>query len=200
MEGLTWAETDPGSLVVAVLLEGVSDVAALKVLATAQGVDLEHVRLVDLGGVTNVRRVLLEIRRETPGAEVLGLCDAGETRFVMRALDADGHPVTHEDELPSRGFFVCRADLEEELIRSLGTTRTVEVIERLGLGVKLLTLQQQPAWHGRPLEEQLHRFCGVASGRKELLAGALAAELVPGEEPEPLRMLVARMAQASCRT
>jgi len=196
MEGLTWAETDETSGATTVLLEGVSDVAAVRAVAKRLDVDLSSVQLVDLGGVTNVRRVLLDIVHARPDAGLLGLCDAGEVRFVLRALDVAGLGVAHERELPSRGFFVCHADLEEELIRALGTARTVAVIEGLGLGTKLATLQQQPAWQGRPLAEQLHRFCGVASGRKELLAGALAAELKPSEVPVPLRRLAERMARA----
>lgn len=196
MEGLTLAETDATACEAAVLLEGVSDVAAVRAIAARLGADLSRVRLVDLGGVTNVRRVLLDILQAWPDADVLGLCDAGETRFVMRALESAGLGVAQERDLPSRGFFVCHADLEEELIRALGAARTVEIIEDLGLGPKFLTLQQQPAWKGRPVEDQLHRFCGVASGRKELLAGAMAAHLVPGEVPEPLRLLVERLIQA----
>ncbi|WP_144628589.1 hypothetical protein [Arthrobacter woluwensis] len=196
MEGLTWAETEGTCRATTVLLEGVSDVAAVRAVAQRLDVDLSSVQLVDLGGVTNVRRVLLDIVRARPDSGLLGLCDAGEVRFVLRALDVAGIGVAHERELPSRGFFVCRADLEEELIRALGTARTVAVIEGLGLGTKLATLQQQPAWQGRPLAEQLHRFCGVASGRKELLAGALAAELKPSEVPVPLRRLAERMARA----
>ena len=196
MEGLTWAETDETSGTTTVLLEGVSDVAAVRAVARRLDVDLSSVQLVDLGGVTNVRRVLLDIVHARPDAGFLGRCDAGEVRFVLRALDVAGLGVAHERELPSRGFFVCHADLEEELIRALGTARTVAVIEGLGLGTKLATLQQQPAWQGRPLAEQLHRFCGVASGRKELLAGALAAELKPSEVPVPLRRLVERIARA----
>ena len=42
---------------------------------------------------------------------------------------------------------------------------------------RLGALQRQLAWQDRPLVEQLHRFCGVASGRKELLGGALAEAL-----------------------
>ncbi len=196
MDGLTWAETDGTCCATTVLLEGVSDVAAVRAVAQRLDVDLSSVQLVDLGGVTNVRRVLLDIVRARPDADLLGLCDAGEVRFVLRALDVAGRGVAHERELPSRGFFVCHADLEDELIRALGTARTVAAIEELGLGTKLATLQQQPAWQGRPLAEQLHRFCGVASGRKELLAGALAAELKPSEVPVPLRRLAERMARA----
>lgn len=175
-----------------VLLEGASDVAAVRRLALSRGLDLAHAALVDLGGVTNVRRVFAEVRTQAPGAEVIGMCDAGEVRFVMRALEAAGAPVRQPEDLASHGFFVCVADLEDELIRALGTDRVLEVVYRLGLTGKLAALQQQPAWDGRPLAEQLHRFCGVASGRKELLAGELAGELAPGEEPEPLRMLLER--------
>lgn len=176
-----------------VLLEGVSDVAALRALSTARGTDLALVQFVDLGGVTNIRRALVDARREQPDGEILGLCDAGEVRFVMRALRAVGYPVRDVSDLGSYGFFVCQHDLEEELIRALGTARTVHVIDGLGLSGKLAALQQQPAWAGRPLADQLHRFCGVASGRKELLAGELARALAPGEEPEPLKMLVERL-------
>lgn len=132
----------------------------------------------------------------SPDAQVFGLCDAGEVRFVERALTRTGSPVRDATDLPAYGFFVCHADLEEELIRALGATRAVETIRALGLGPKLAALQQQPAWIDRPLAEQLHRFCGVASGRKEQLAAALTAALDPAEGPEPLRLLVERMAAA----
>lgn len=178
-----------------VLLEGVSDIAALTAVASTRGMDLEHVQLVDLGGVTNVRRALIALHGTRPPApEILGLCDAAEARFVEQALDEVGLPVRDTNDLSSYGFFVCHADLEDELIRALGTEHTVAVIEKLGLDTKLATLRQQPAWQDRTLSEQLHRFCGVASGRKELLAGALAAALPPNAAPEPLQALIERIA------
>lgn len=178
----------------AVLLEGVSDVAAVSALAKVLDVDLDGTELVDLGGVTNVRRELTLLHHSEPEIPVLGLCDVGEARFVQQALVEIGRPVRDVSDLPAYGFFVCEADLEEELIRALGTDRVVEVIAELGLDVKLATLRQQPAWQARPLAEQLHRFCGVASGRKELLAGALAAALDADTAPEPLRQLLERIA------
>ncbi|WP_188837684.1 hypothetical protein [Flexivirga endophytica] len=177
-----------------VLLEGISDVAAVTAVATTYGVDLGAVELVDLHGVTNVRRELGELHRAAEEREILGLCDAPETRFVEQALNEVGCVVRDVSDLSAYGFFVCHADLEEELIRALGADRTIDVIEQLGLDAKLATLRQQPAWLDRPLTEQLHRFCGVASGRKELLAGALATALGPGETPAPLRCLVERLA------
>lgn len=176
-----------------VLLEGVSDIAAVTAVAKSRDVALDHVELIDLGGVTNVRRELRELHQLPEDCEILGLCDAPEARFVEQALKEVGRTVRDASDLPAYGFFVCHADLEEELIRALGTDRVVAVIAQLGLDTKLATLQQQPAWQERPLAEQLHRFCGVASGRKELLAGALAAAIRPDEAPEPLQALVDRL-------
>ena len=180
-----------------VLLEGDSDVAAVRTLAGVGGRSLERVELVSLGGVTNVRRAMLAARTDAPGAQVLGLCDAGEVRFVERALRELGLAVRDAGDLPAYGFFVCHRDLEEELIRALGPRRTVAVIERVGLGPRLAALQQQPAWADRPLEHQLHRFCGVASGRKERLAAELAGALSGREAPEPIALLLDRIAAAS---
>lgn len=179
-----------------VLLEGVSDIAAVAAVAASRDVDLTDIELVDLGGVTNIRRELRELHRTATDVDILGLCDAPEARFVEQALNDVGCVVRDTSDLPTHGFFVCQADLEEELIRALGTDRTIAVLERLGLDTKLATLRQQPAWQGRALTEQLHRFCGVASGRKEMLAGALAAELEPPRVPHPLDALVDRMATA----
>lgn len=176
-----------------VLLEGASDVAAVRALAVRAGVDLGRVRLVELGGVTNVAKALTELQQEWPDAEVLGLCDAAEAGVVVRALQEQGLYVQDAEDLPIYGFFVCVADLEEELIRALGADRAVAVIERLGLGGKLTTLRNQEAWRDRPLEQQLRRFCGSASGRKELLAEAFADALEPDAAPEPLRMLIDRL-------
>lgn len=176
-----------------VLVEGPSDVAALRALAATHALDLADVEIRSLGGVTNIRRALTEVASVHPGASVLGLCDAGETAYVERALLALGHPVRDASDLGSYGFFVCHRDLEDELIRALGARRVVGVIADLRLTDKLDTLLQQPQWAGRPIEEVLHRFCGVASGRKELIAGAMAAALAEGEAPEPMALLLDRL-------
>jgi aminoglycoside 6'-N-acetyltransferase len=180
-----------------VLVEGPSDVAAVRAVASVLGVDLTGVELVSLGGVTNIRRALVERYAAGSPPLVLGLCDAGETAFVERALRAVGHPVRDATDLPSYGFFTCHRDLEDELLRALGARRAREVIADLGLTAKLDTLLQQPQWAGRESLDVLHRFCGVASGRKELLAGALAGALAPEEVPEPVRLLVERLAHAA---
>jgi len=179
-----------------VLLEGPSDVAAVRAVATAYGVtdSVHRYQLIDMGGVTNIRRHLAAFRTASIPVRVIGMCDAGEARFFARALQVSGNGRHHEADLAQHGFYVCVADLEDELIRAMGPERVVRVLGRLGLGGRLATFQRQPAWRDRPLHEQLHRFAGVASGRKTLLAGALADGLAPDEVPPPLRHLVERMA------
>src|SRR3954453_9525480 len=168
-----------------VLLEGRSDVAAVRAIARTAGLPADAYRLVDMGGVTNVRRHL-----DTIGdGQVLGMCDAGEAHVVARALRID------VSELSARGFSVCDADLEDELIRACGPDVVLGVLDRLGLGARFATLADQPPVRGPPLPEQLHRFAGTTSGRKALLAGALAAELEPHQLPEPLVRLIERIAR-----
>ena len=126
-----------------VLLEGASDVAAVRAVADVLGVDDEHVRYVDLGGVTNVRRRLEILRVDEPDTDVVGMCDAGEVEMGLRST-----------------FY---------------------------------TFQGQPAWRDRELPDQLRRFCGTTSGRKEILARELASALTPESVPAPLRLLVERL-------
>jgi hypothetical protein len=174
--------SSPDRAATVVLLEGRSDVAAVRAVAATLGLSGADARLVDMGGVTNVRRHVAAARRES--LRVVGMCDAGEADVVARALGVG------PGELADHGFTVCRADLEEELIRAAGPDRVLALLDRLGLSYRFAVLQRQPAWRGRPVEEQLHRFAGVASGRKALLAGALAADLAADEVPPPLRQLV----------
>jgi OLD-like protein len=172
-------DLQPGCVV---LVEGRSDAAVLEVLGRRLGLDSTDVAVVPMGGVTNIRAHLEAYQ----GPVVTGLCDAGEMRFVARALRRRGHDVQTKADLEALGFFVCEDDLEDELIRALGTEAVVAVIEREGELSLLRTLQQQPAQRGRSLHDQLHRFFGTKSGRKLRLAAALAAEVSLDRVPVPL--------------
>lgn len=176
-----------------VLLEGASDVAAVRTLMERAGLDAEPVELINLQGITNIGRVLREIRQIRSDADVVGLCDAAETRFAEKALADDGLPVLDASDLPTYGFFVCDADLEDELIRALGAGAAREAIVGAGLGSKFDALRTQAAWADAPLADQLRRFCGAASGRKEQAAAILASALGEEQVPEPLAMLLERI-------
>lgn len=179
---------------VVVLVEGRSDAAVVEHLAAARGLDTGGggVRIVSMGGVTNIRKQLLGHTRE-PGVRVLGLCDAPEERFVRWALQDGGRSVATREEMAALGFFVCVRDLEDELIRALGPAVVEATLAELGQLGRFRTFQRQPEWRDRGSHEQLHRFAGSGSGRKLLLAERLARRLTPATTPRPLADLVDHM-------
>ena len=175
-----------------VLLEGASDVAALRVVAGRAGISLadQGVHLADMHGATNIRRHLVAAAEAPDSPRVLGMCDAPEAPYFVRALRRVGCPVESASELPWWGFQVCERDLEDELMRDLGEQGIRDVLEGLGLTQRLAMLTQQPAWVSGTFHEQVHRFAGAASGRKELMAGAMAEALDMDQLPKPLAGLL----------
>jgi hypothetical protein len=89
------------------------------------------------------------------------------------------------------GFFVCVADLEDELIRALGVETVERVIDDQGELGSFRTLQYQPAQRGRATEAQLRRFMGTRSGRKIRYARLLVDALDLTQAPRPLNGLIA---------
>ena len=80
------------------------------------------------------------------------------------------------------GFYVCDADLEDELIRALGPPAVERVLARNGDLSSFRTFQKQPQWEGRPTESQLRRFFGSSAGKikyARLLVEALDLARVP---------------------
>lgn len=169
------------------LVEGESDVLAVRAVAQGRGTDLDAlgVALVPMGGATNVRRHV----EECGPARLAGLYDAAEERFFRRALGTD--------DLAASGFFGCTPDLEHELIRALGPDAVIRVITAEGEAPSLERLRRQPAQRGRSVVDQLHRFVGVRSGRKARYGWALARALEPDQVPRPLRALVEHVVAAA---
>jgi hypothetical protein len=182
----------PAGCRVWVLLEGASDVAAVRVVARRSGLDLADrgVVLVDMHGATNILRHLLAAQASPDSPRVVGMCDAPEAPFFVRALRRIGCAVEGVEDLPSWGFQVCHRDLEDELLRELGEPGARAVLASLGLTQRFAMLTQQPAWQAGSFHEQVHRFAGAASGRKELMAAALAEALDPEALPAPLAGLL----------
>ena len=81
---------------------------------------------------------------------------------------------------------MCVADLEDELIRALGVTAVEEVIEANADLGSFRTLQKQPAWQGRPREDQLRRFMGSGGSRKIRYARLMVDALDLARVPRPL--------------
>ncbi|MFK8843990.1 TOPRIM nucleotidyl transferase/hydrolase domain-containing protein [Streptomyces sp. Ac-502] len=164
----------------AVLLEGPSDHAAVEALAVRRGRDLaaEGVCVVPMGGATSVGRYAGLLGPPGLGLRLAGLCDEGEQRFYERGLK--------RARAPRPGFFVCVADLEDELIRTLGTARTEEIVRAEGDLRAWQTFRRQPAQDGRPRHQQLRRFLGTKKGRKIRYGHLLVEALDPQQVPGPL--------------
>jgi hypothetical protein len=84
------------------------------------------------------------------------------------------------------GFYVCVADLEDELIRSIGADAVEEVVGAQGELASFRTFQKQPEWRARTTEEQLRRFIGTYRGRKIRYAAQLVGALDLAQVPRPL--------------
>lgn len=169
----------------AVLLEGLSDLAAVEALAARRGRDLaaEGVCVVSMGGAMSVRRYAGLLGPSGLGLRLLGLCDEREKPFFDRGLDPASAP------RPS--VFVCTADLEDELIRALGPARVEQIIEAEDELRPWQTFLRQPAQHGRPRHQQLRRFLGTKKGRKIRYGRLLVEALAPDQVPAPLDDLFA---------
>jgi hypothetical protein len=176
---------------VAVLVEGTSDLVAIEALAERRGrnLDAEGVSLVPMGGAQAIGRFLDLFVPQ--GLRVAGLCDAGEERDFRSGLERAGlgSGLTRAD-MERLGFYVCVEDLEDELIRALGAAAVEAVIETHGDLRSFRTLQKQPAWEGRPREEQLRRFMGSGGRRKIRYARLLVEALEPSRVPRPLDLLL----------
>jgi hypothetical protein len=174
-----------------VLVEGKSDLVAIEALAEQRGRDLdaERVSLVPMGGAQAIGRFLDVFVPQ--GVRVSGLCDAAEEGEFQRGLERAGLGVDlTRDDMERLGFYVCVEDLEDELIRALGATAVEEVVAAQGDLGPFRTLQKQPAWQGRPTEEQLRRFMGSGGSRKIRYARLLADALEPDQVPRPLDLLL----------
>ncbi|MFC1421219.1 TOPRIM nucleotidyl transferase/hydrolase domain-containing protein [Streptacidiphilus cavernicola] len=179
-----------------VLVEGASDVAAIEALALRRSRDLdaEGVAVVPLGGATSIGRFLGLVGPQGLDVPVAGLCDAGEEGYFRRSLERAGLGADlSRDGMESLGFYVCVADLEQELIRALGVAGVEQVVEAQGDLRSFRTFQKQPAQRGRTVEQQLKRFMGTLSGRKIHYAQALVDGLDLARVPRPLDRLLAHV-------
>jgi hypothetical protein len=187
------AGVDPRTVV---LVEGVSDQVALEAVAARRGRDLaaERIAVVPMGGARNIRHFLERFGPRGLDLRLAGLCDAGEEGDFRRGLAGAGlgSDLSRAD-MEARGFFVCVADLEDELIRCLGAAAVERVVEAQGEGGSFRTFQRQPAWRGRTPQEQLRRFIGTHSGRKARYARLLVDALDPTSVPRPLDRLLAHV-------
>ena len=150
-----------------VLVEGITDRIALDAVARRLALDLDGVEIVPIGGAQAIRRASELYRDE----RVVGLCDAGEERWFRRVL--------------GDATFVCVKDLEDEMIRALGSERVQGVVAAQGELDTFRNFQNQLFWRGRPVEMQLRRWL-QNGGRQHRYPPLLVEAMEPDEIPRPL--------------
>ena len=168
------------------VVEGPSDKIALETLARRLGRDLvaDGVSVVPVGGAQAIGRFLDQYRSRGADVRLAGLCDAGEERALRRALERAGFGVDLDRaEMERLGFYVCERDLEDELVRCLGSEAVQEVLAAHGKLGSFRTYQKQPAHRARATEEQLR---GFLTNWKIRLAAPLIEALDLDRIPRPL--------------
>jgi hypothetical protein len=179
-----------------ILVEGISDQRAVEALAERRGRDLdaEGISVVAMGGAQRIGRFLDVFGPQGLAITVAGLCDAGEEDDFRRGLERAGLGLNlTRADMERLGFYVCVADLEDELIRALGATSVEQVVDAQGELGSFRTLQKQPEWKGRATEEQLRRFMGSGGSRKIRYARLLVNALDLDQIPRPLDMVLAHV-------
>jgi hypothetical protein len=177
-----------------VLVEGLSDRAALHALAERRGRDLaaEGVAVLAIGGAQALGPFLTRLALEEADVELAGLCDAGEEPAFRRALERAGlgSHLTRES-MERLGFYVCDADLEDELIRALGADAVERTLAEQGELRSFRTYQKQEAHRDRAHEQQLR---GFMTNRKVRYGRLLVEALDLTRVPRPLDAVLAYVA------
>jgi hypothetical protein len=176
-------------------VEGISDRRAVEALAARRGRDLtaDGVAVVVMGGAKNIGRFLERFGPRGSDVALAGLYDVAEEPDVRRGLERAGlGSGSSRLELERLGLYACIEDLEDELIRAVGADRVMEIAQSRGELGPFRTLQKQPEWRGRPLDQQLRRFLGNAS-RKIDYAPLLVDALDLSRAPRPLDAVLAHV-------
>jgi hypothetical protein len=191
-----FAPTTRADIRAVVLVEGISDRCAVEALAERRGRDLdaEGVAVLAMGGAQAIGRFLDRYGPKGLDVRLAGLYDAGEEGEFRRGLERAGLGSNLTlAALERLGFYVCVADLEDELIRALGAAAVEQVVADQGDLGPFRTLQKQPEWRERPTEEQLWRFMGSGGRRKIRYARYLVDALDLSRVPRPLDRVLAHV-------
>jgi hypothetical protein len=178
-----------------ILVEGISDRIALEALAERRGLALtaDGVMVEAMGGAKNIGRFLDRFGPRGSDVTLAGLYDVAQEPDIRRGLERAGFGSgLPRPEMERLGFYACVEDLEDELIRALGAEAVLDLVEARGELGRFRTLQKQPEWRGRTVEQQLRRFLGNAS-RKIDYAPLLVEVLDLSKVPRPLDAVLAHV-------
>ena len=171
-----------------VLVEGISDILAVRALAERQGrnLDAEGVSLLSLEGGGGFEAYVSLLGRSGLGLELLGLCDSDEEAQWATWLEnaGYGHGLDRQ-AMEALGFFVSDRDLEDELIRAVGIGAVLNIIKAEGDAAAFQAFTKQAPHAALSQEDQIRAFFRKR-GRKARYASVLVDACTPGSEPQPL--------------
>lgn len=176
-----------------VIVEGATDKLALTLAARRLGRDIEaeDIAIMPIGGAHAITRLLAELAGRDPKVRIAGLCDEAEEGVFRAGLERSGYGSNlSRDELELLGFFVCSADLEDELIRAAGESIVSRLIELEGDAQPWHKFRSQRPWNGRPVDQQFRRFIRSVSERNSRYIRAIVETIDPSRLPRPLRLLL----------
>lgn len=175
-----------------VIVEGESDAAAVRSLARQSGIDLtvERIEIRPADGITNYPKLIARIRRDHPAAALRGIYDEADERHVANGLGLGAGVSSARTEIEARGFYVCVTDLEDELIRALGTDEVEAVLAEHDDLRSFRRFQAQPQHRDGATSHQLRRFMGTRATRKIRYGRLLVDALGPLRAPLPLRRVL----------
>lgn len=113
-----------------IVVEGFSDLLAIRTLASKLGLSLDAsgVSVLSLDGAGTFKYYLQLFGPQGLDVQLRGLCDQdAESDWIVK-LDAAGISVGNRSDLEAQGFYVCDPDLEAELLSALGTSTTQQII------------------------------------------------------------------------
>lgn len=174
------------------LVEGITDYQAVRLVARALGRDLdaEGVALLPLDGGGSLKIYLELLGPAGLDVALAGLCDADYEQDWREKLTSAGLPVSTRQDMEAIGFFVSDRDLEDELISALGTTNTQLVLAGDGAAGDFQQFASTASQQGAPMADQLRTF---VQKRKTRWTPQLAAAIAPGAVPQSIQQLLAHV-------
>jgi hypothetical protein len=158
---------------------------------SGRDLEAEGVSVIPINGAHAIAAFLRRLAAEEPGANFAGLYDEGEEEVIRAALERAGYgPHLDRSQLEMIGFFACSADLEDELIRAASQSILSRLIELEGDEKPWHSFRNQPAWNGRPVDQQFRRFIRSVSERNSRYIRAIVETIDLSRLPRPLRLLL----------
>ena len=172
-------------------------------MARRRGWDLraEGVLTLPIGGVTNLGafiQVLGPCRGSASGWPVCAM--PPRWHYARRALRTGrpGRQTSPSAGLEARGFFVCDADLEDELIRALGTPACRgRSSRRRASSTRFAGSRGSPPNGDAVLNAQLRRFLGTRARRKVRYGSLLIDAMALAHVPRALGLVIAHAREAA---